>query len=1143
MTNLTMTPFASLPFKLYIYSVLGRSTMNKVLLSLILLGVSYGLVSAQKTTTCYPISLGDAYYQLDPEQFIVDETGVFVLVRDDAQYPSQLFLARLDKQLNGLWKKNLGDPTYYGRTIFKGSNNTAYLVFGNAITKYTSGGSMMYTFYPKDFHDATFIEEDAAGNVVVGGTYFEAGKYYMAVSTYDPTGKFLWLAKLGNNSTSSMYVRGMKVLADGSVFIAAQTNSEAINYAKISAAGAVVFNRKIDMIAASISFAEIAAAQDGFYVLANQEGASPTYLSDVYLYKTDLNGVLVRATKLTAAHTRAFGYAMTLVDNTNPIISTFSYSSANFYLNQGTITKLNSSGGVLWTYNRSNENWYSSKPQLDNAGNVYAYNYEKTIKLSANGVFVDQNIPTYGITSLSITPIGDIYVLSSDYNGSHQDCLLTTIKECSALTITTNIASKSVCPGAATTDLEFVVSGKDLTYRWQKDGELLFDDEKLSGTNKAKLTIKNMNSTDAGSYICVVTDNCSKMVTSATSTLTLVPSLTITTQPASKLICLGASTTLVTAASGGTNIKYQWKKNGVNMADGGNISGTKTSTLTFAAPVAADAATYSCSIVNDCNIPVTTVNATLTTSPATQIIKQPTLISTSENTEVIFSIEAVGTGMTYQWMKNNVNITNGAKYAGIDTPVLSVKEISCSDAGNFSCKITSTCSAPVTSSAAGLTVASEVAITQQPVGQKVCGGQNAALIIQASGNNVTYQWYKGTTALSDGSKYIGAKASVLTVVGVTSTETGSYTCAISGGCASSKTSAAAVIDIANAPTLVSQSPSTSACTGETVKMFVTLPEGTYTYQWSKNGTPVVNSSKVTGATASALFITGVSASDAGQYTARVAGCGSGYVTSSPINVTIIDKAVITTQPTGKDFCDEGEFTLTVAASGTGLKYQWMKSGVALVDGTRITGTKSNTLVVKEATQEFDQGFYSCQIVGDCGAAVTSGVVQVIGNPKPDLFLANTDECIQFTAGIESTLVGDRKNLQGTLSIYAGNSNTPLPNFQSVSQLGEYHIVKTTPATCSDRLTITVSCVVTALEEPAIEVTVSPNPSTGMFTLHTDGNFIGYDMLDARGAHVLDGEINNNNQPVDAQHVADGLYLIVLYDKSGKASWKKLILSK
>ena len=95
---------------------------------------------------------------------------------------------------------------------------------------------------------------------------------------------------------------------------------------------------------------------------------------------------------------------------------------------------------------------------------------------------------------------------------------------------------------------------------------------------------------DVGTYYVVVSGSapCAP-VQSADAILTVNQEIVINTQPAPQTLCAGSTATFTIDASG-TGIIYQWRKGAIPLSDGGNISGTKTATLTITNVTAADAA-------------------------------------------------------------------------------------------------------------------------------------------------------------------------------------------------------------------------------------------------------------------------------------------------------------------------------------------------------------------------------------------------------------------------------------------------------------------------------------------------------------------------------------------------------------------------
>ncbi len=70
------------------------------------------------------------------------------------------------------------------------------------------------------------------------------------------------------------------------------------------------------------------------------------------------------------------------------------------------------------------------------------------------------------------------------------------------------------------------------------------------------------------------------------------PAISFTTQPSSQTVVAGVNVTFTAAATGLSGITYQWTKNGVDLANGGNISGATSATLTLSSITLGDAGNY-----------------------------------------------------------------------------------------------------------------------------------------------------------------------------------------------------------------------------------------------------------------------------------------------------------------------------------------------------------------------------------------------------------------------------------------------------------------------------------------------------------------------------------------------------------------------
>ncbi|MEO1585493.1 MAG: immunoglobulin domain-containing protein [Planctomycetota bacterium] len=90
---------------------------------------------------------------------------------------------------------------------------------------------------------------------------------------------------------------------------------------------------------------------------------------------------------------------------------------------------------------------------------------------------------------------------------------------------------------------------------------------------------------------------------------------------------------------------------------------------------------------------------------------------------------------------------------------------------------------------------------------------------------------------------------------------------------------------------------------------------------------------------------------------------------------------ITSQPDSRVAADVGDaVVVAVQASGSDLQYEWRRDGVPLIDGPRIAGAATDTLVV-DATAD-DDGFYDCVVSNSAGQVTSTSLLLAVRNTCP-----------------------------------------------------------------------------------------------------------------------------------------------------------------
>lgn len=543
-----------------------------------------------------------------------------------------------------------------------------------------------------------------------------------------------------------------------------------------------------------------------------------------------------------------------------------------------------------------------------------------------------------------------------------------------------------------------LAEGGNLSYQWEKNGTALIDGGKISGSTTSLLSITGVAEADEGAYRCVITGSCGP-INSNPANLTVNQNSIITSQPLNLTKCEGESAGFSVLASG-TSLTYQWKKNGVDLTDNGNVSGSKTFNLTINVVNLTDAGAYTCLVNSEISSP-----ALLQVNKLTTITNHPVAAAKCNGDIATFSVVTTGTSLTYQWQKNNINLTDGGDIIGSMTNVLNISNVSDAYEGTYRCIVTGSCGTS-NSNAATLIVNSNTQITLQPLNKVVCQGESVVLTLGANGDGLTYQWKKDGADLSDAGNISGSQSANLIIANSTPENSGNYTCFVTGICGEENSIISQVT--VNPSTNISTHPfSLTACTGDNATFSVIAAGSSLTYQWQKGGINISDGGTISGTTTPVLAITGVTSADLGAYRCIVTGtCGTANSNVALLNS--YEKTAITNQPIGSSLCEGQPLSLNIQATGNYLLYQWQKDGINLSDGGNISGAKTSNLIISNATLS-NYGFYSCLVSGSCGNE-NSNLAEVIINPVTVVTThpVNINLCANDFAGF--TILAAGKNL-------------------------------------------------------------------------------------------------------------------------------------
>ena len=295
-------------------------------------------------------------------------------------------------------------------------------------------------------------------------------------------------------------------------------------------------------------------------------------------------------------------------------------------------------------------------------------------------------------------------------------------------------------------------TGSDtLAYRWQRDGVDV-------GTGPT-FSVTTASWTDHGAYRCIVSTGAGTAI-SHTAVLTVQAGPIIVTPPASTKVAIVGKTTLKVVATGTPNLKYQWRKEGIN------VPGAVAASLVI---IGTTSTSYDVVVSNPFNTAgVTSTAASVTAEAAPKIIQQPAAQTLALGAAASLTVQASGDGVLhYLWKKN------GVPMGGQTAPALQLNNVSPTDAALYSVVVTNDVGTAA-SAAARLALLAPPKIVVLPVATTAKITSTITLTSAATGAaTLKYHWQK------DNADIIGATSPTLTIVGAKTTDTGLYRVVVS----------------------------------------------------------------------------------------------------------------------------------------------------------------------------------------------------------------------------------------------------------------------------------------------------------------------------------------------------------------------------
>ncbi|HWN97424.1 MAG TPA: immunoglobulin domain-containing protein [Methylomirabilota bacterium] len=498
----------------------------------------------------------------------------------------------------------------------------------------------------------------------------------------------------------------------------------------------------------------------------------------------------------------------------------------------------------------------------------------------------------------------------------------------------------------------------------------------------------------------------------------------ILTHPTNQTVIAGFNAALTVEAVGTPPLSYQWLFNETNV-----IAGATQTALSLTNAEPSSSGNYRVVVMNPFGA-VTSQVATLTIASPPVITLHPESQFALAGANVTFNVSATGTlPLSFEWWRNGqVVLRQVLDQTDASLTIFNAQPF---DSGNFQVVVTNAAGAlGAASSVAALVVLSPLTLAMHPSGTNVALGGTATFCVTAGGTPpVLYQWRH------NGANVAGATNACLTIPNVQLADGGAYHVVIEN-VTGTLTSADALLTI-NVPAappgdnfaerVFLGSVRTNAISG--TNHFATREPNepahagkaggkSVWYSWfaPANGIATFRTVGSSFDTLLAIYtnnslttLTSIAADEDGggfftselQFSARAgvvyhiaidgfAGAEGAFILSWELEPTLEVLPLITAQPISRTVLPGASATFIVAASGSGLTYQWLFNDAVL------PGETASTLLVGNVEPD-DVGFYSVRVSNGSGRIVESEEAILEIGPEPavqsqdkfeDMFLAD-----------------------------------------------------------------------------------------------------------------------------------------------------------
>lgn len=456
------------------------------------------------------------------------------------------------------------------------------------------------------------------------------------------------------------------------------------------------------------------------------------------------------------------------------------------------------------------------------------------------------------------------------------------------------------------------------------------------------LSIAAVEETDAGVYLCTVTDLQCGTVEQRAVKVALHESLADLILPEKLQVCRGESVELIPRLTG-REMTFEWERpDGVILID---------TNIYLEQVDKQQAGMYKLKVTDRCGKVVKgqTDVEVLVPAEGLEISESAAVCPGSMQ---LLEITGGSDQLSYVW-----SAPGGREMAGRKWEIHKVSE---ADTGEYICRVTGLCHTDISLSTRLSFIATLKAFGNEGVFEQ-CPGTAVSWQVSAFGKELSYQWSKDGYLLEN-------RMAQLNRTAITEADTGQYVCEVKAACGESRQFPFR-LRLKSLTRIVEQSSDKDVGEHEALRLFVKALGENNVYEWRKDGVVLA------GERGSYLIIPDVGVSGEYNYSCQVAGaCGEDEarmkVKVGAYNVIKEDKTV--------RLCKGGDFAFSLSGLPEGCKddanltYSWMYKG-EIVSHTAVMAFSGVRLE--------DSGVYIGTVVGNCGRKEVRLKIEVVEVPS------------------------------------------------------------------------------------------------------------------------------------------------------------------